>query len=36
VGSVTLDKNKTDDPRTWALNPGVVRALKIWRDHFRP
>ena len=29
-GSVTLDKNKTDDPRAWALLPGDVRALRAW------
>lgn len=26
-----LDENKTDDPRAWALSPGVVRALRAWR-----
>lgn len=26
-GAVRLDENKTDDPRAWALDPGVVRAL---------
>jgi hypothetical protein len=30
-GVFTLDKNKTDDARTWAMNPGVARALKKWR-----
>jgi integrase len=30
-GAVTLDTNKTDDPRAWALRPDVVRALRIWR-----
>jgi len=35
-GAVTLDKNKTDDPRAWALNPGVARALKAWRERWRP
>lgn len=30
-GAVRLDENKTDDPRAWALNPGVTRALKAWR-----
>jgi integrase len=29
-GSVTLDKNKTDDPRAWALSPGVARGLAAW------
>jgi len=27
-GAVRLDKNKTDDPRAWALAPGVAAALK--------
>jgi integrase len=27
-GVVTLDQNKTDDPRAWVLDPGVVRALR--------
>ena len=31
-GAVRLDDNKTKDPRTWALDPGVVRALDAWRD----
>jgi integrase len=30
-GAVTLDVNKTDDPRAWALSPGTVRALRAWR-----
>jgi len=29
-GAVTLDENKTDDPRAWALLPGDVRALRAW------
>jgi integrase len=29
-GVVTLDVNKTDDPRAWALGPDVVRALRAW------
>jgi integrase len=29
-GAVSLDENKTDDPRTWALDPGVTAALKRW------
>jgi integrase len=29
-GVLTLDKNKTDDPRAWALGPDVVRALRAW------
>ncbi|UQA59984.1 tyrosine-type recombinase/integrase [Polyangium aurulentum] len=31
-GSVTLDENKTDDPRAWALSPGVAAALRAWRE----
>lgn len=27
-GTVNLEKNKTDDPRLFALDPGVVRALR--------
>jgi integrase len=30
-GSVTLDENKTDDPRSWPLDPSVVRALKAFK-----
>jgi integrase len=29
-GTVELDRNKTNDPRTWPLDPGVCRALKAW------
>jgi integrase len=32
-GAVRLDETKTDDPRTWALAPGVVEALKKIRPH---
>ena len=32
-GAVTLDANKTDDPRAWALGADVVTALSAWRDH---
>jgi integrase len=31
-GSVTLDENKTDDPRAWALSPGVAAALRAWLE----
>ncbi len=31
TGGLTLDKNKTGDPRSWALDPGVARALEHWR-----
>jgi hypothetical protein len=30
-GGVKLDRNKTDDPRAWALDPGVAEALRRWR-----
>jgi integrase/mRNA-degrading endonuclease toxin of MazEF toxin-antitoxin module len=30
-GSIRLDVNKTDDARAWALDPGVVEALKAYR-----
>ncbi len=30
-GAVRLDKNKTDDPRAWALDPGTADALRRWR-----
>jgi integrase len=29
-GAVKLDANKTEDPRAWALSPGVTAALKGW------
>lgn len=29
-GALALDKNKTDDPRAWALRPDVVEALCAW------
>lgn len=31
-GIVALDENKTDDPRSWTLDPGVAAALRIWRS----
>jgi len=31
-GAVTLDKNKTSDPRAWALSPGMARALSTWKE----
>jgi integrase len=34
-GAVRLDKNKTDDPRAWALNAGVVAALRAYRERYR-
>jgi integrase len=30
-GAIRLDRNKTKDPRLWALDPGVVRALIAYR-----
>jgi excisionase family DNA binding protein len=30
-GVVTLDTNKTEDRRAWALDPGVAEALRRWR-----
>lgn len=29
-GTVSLDENKTDDPRTWAMNTHVKAALAAW------
>ncbi len=38
-GAVALDRNKTDDPRAWALRPDVAEALRRWKkiapDHAR-
>jgi len=31
-GTVTLDQNKTNDPRVWRLGADVVRALARWRQ----
>ena len=31
-GAMALDENKTDDPRAWALSPGVTEAMCAWRD----
>ncbi len=30
-GAVQLDENKTDDARAWALDKGVLAALKLWQ-----
>jgi integrase len=35
-GVLTLDKNKTDDRRAWALGADVVRALKKLRGDAKP
>ena len=34
-GAVRLDENKTDDPRQWALSPGVAEALRALRTKLR-
>lgn len=34
-GAVRLDQNKTDDPRAWALQPGVAAALRRFREQHR-
>jgi integrase len=36
TGTVDLDKNKTDDPRLWALDPHVVEALSRWKKMLSP
>jgi integrase len=36
TGVVNLDRNKTDDPRAWALDAGVVRALNAYRGNGKP
>ncbi|MBE7483191.1 MAG: site-specific integrase [Polyangiaceae bacterium] len=33
-GTIALDVNKTDDPRSWVLDPGVLRALRLWQKLF--
>jgi len=35
-GLLTLDTNKTAEPRAWAMDPGVVSALTVWRQRFVP
>jgi integrase len=35
-GSISLDINKTDDPRAWALDAGVTRALRWWKGAGAP
>jgi integrase len=35
-GTVSLDRNKTDDARSWALDAGVVRALREVQNERRP
>lgn len=31
LGVVTLDRNKTNDPRSWKLSPGVKEALEKFK-----
>lgn len=33
-GVVSVDENKTGEPRTWVLDPGVAEALRRWKAHF--
>jgi integrase len=35
-GIINLDRNKTDDPRAWALDPSVAEALRLWKKYFHP
>jgi integrase len=30
-GTLNLDENKTDDPRSWVLDPGTAEALRRWK-----
>lgn len=30
-GVLNLDENKTDDPRSWVLDPGTAEALRRWK-----
>ena len=34
-GVIHLDENKTDDPRSWMLDAGVVEAFRRWREERR-
>lgn len=34
-GVLSLDKNKTDDPRAWVLGEDVSRALRAWKSAHR-
>ena len=33
-GTVSIDENKTDDPRMWPLGPDVFRSIIAYRDRF--
>lgn len=32
-GILTLDENKTNTPRAWAMRPDVVEELRFWKNH---
>lgn len=34
-GILTLDENKTDDPRSWAMDESCISALSLWRAERR-
>jgi len=34
-GVLSLDENKTDDPRAFALEPDVLAALTWWKEQYR-
>ncbi|HEY2408852.1 MAG TPA: site-specific integrase [Polyangiaceae bacterium] len=34
-GAVRLDRNKTDDPRAWALDRSTANALKLYKENMR-
>jgi integrase len=37
LGSIKLDKNKTNVPRVWRMSAGVVRALRyVWEEQGKP
>ncbi|MEP7051068.1 MAG: tyrosine-type recombinase/integrase [Pseudomonadota bacterium] len=33
-GVLVLDRNKTNDPRSWSMDAGVVCGLKVWKAKF--
>lgn len=33
IGVIRLDRNKTDEPRVWALSPDVAEALRRWKRY---
>ena len=34
-GHIVLDENKTDDPRSWALDPALARALQASKERYQ-